>query len=47
MEVLEDDEGEVVGVRSVDLCVEGSTKIIYCAMYSESQSIYLKTRYDG
>ncbi len=46
MEVLEGDEGEIVGVRFVDLRFEGSTKIIRCAMYSKRQSIYPKTRYD-
>jgi hypothetical protein len=38
--------GEVVGVRFVDLCLEGSTKIIRYTMYLERQSIYLRTRYD-
>jgi hypothetical protein len=33
VKVLEGDEGEVVGVRFVDLCLEGSTKIIRYAMY--------------
>ncbi len=47
MEVLEGDEGKVVGVRIVDLYLEGSTKTIHCAMYSERQSIYLRTGYDG
>ncbi len=35
MEVLEGNEGEVVGVKFVDLCLKGSTKIIRCVMYSE------------
>jgi hypothetical protein len=47
MEVLEGDEGEVMGMRFVDLCLEGSTKTIRCTMYSKRQSIYLRTRYDG
>ncbi len=52
MEVLEGNEGEVVGVRFVDLCLEGSIKTICCvmyccAMYSRRQSIYLTTGYDG
>jgi hypothetical protein len=33
VEVLEGDEGKVVGLRSVDLCLEISTKTIRCAMY--------------
>jgi hypothetical protein len=33
MEVLEGNEGEVVGIRFVDLYFEGSTKTIHCAMY--------------
>jgi hypothetical protein len=47
VEVLEGDEGEVVGVKFVDLCLEGNTKTICCAMYSERQSIYLIIGYDG
>jgi hypothetical protein len=47
VEVLEGDEGEVLGVRFVDLCLEGSTKTIQCAMYSKGQNIYLRTGYDG
>ncbi len=47
MKVLEGNEGEVVGVRFVDLCLEGSTKTICYAMYSERQNIYLITMYDG
>jgi hypothetical protein len=35
VEVLEGDEGKVVGVRFIDLCLEGSTKTIHCTMYSE------------
>jgi hypothetical protein len=46
-EVLEGNDGEVVGMRFVDLRLEGNTKIIRCAMYLERQSIYLRTRYDG
>jgi hypothetical protein len=38
--------GKVVGVRFVDLYLEGSSKTIRCAMYLERQSIYLRTRYD-
>ncbi len=47
MEVLEGDEGEVVGMKFVDLCLEKKTKIIRCVIYSERQSIYLRTGYDG
>ncbi len=47
MQVLEGDEGEVVGMRFVHLCLEGSIKTIRYAMYSERQNIYLKIRYDG
>ncbi len=39
MEVLEGNEREVVGMRFVDLCLEGSTKIIRYAMYSKRYSI--------
>ncbi len=35
MEVLKRDEREVVGVKFVDLCLEGSTKTIHYAMYLE------------
>ncbi len=35
MEVLEGDEGEVVGMSFVNLYFERSTKTIRCAMYSE------------
>jgi hypothetical protein len=34
VEVLEGDEGKVVGVRFVDLCFEKSIKTICCAMYA-------------
>ncbi len=47
MKVLEGNEGEVVGVRFVDLYLLGNTKEIHCAMYLERQSIYLRTKYDG
>jgi hypothetical protein len=47
VEVLEGDEGKVVGVRFVDFCLEGSTKTICCAMYLERQSIYFRIGYDG
>ncbi len=40
-------QGEVVGVRFVDFCLEGSTKTIRCVMYLEMHNIYLRTRYDG
>jgi hypothetical protein len=33
VEALEGDEGKVVGVKFVDLCLKGNTKIIRCAMY--------------
>ncbi len=33
MEVLEGNEREVVRVRFVDFCLEGSTKTIHYAMY--------------
>jgi hypothetical protein len=35
VEVLEGDEGEVVGVKFVNLYFEGSTKTIRYAMYLE------------
>jgi hypothetical protein len=35
-----------VGVRFVDLYLEGKYKTICCAMYSERQSIYLRIGYD-
>jgi hypothetical protein len=38
--------GEVVGVRFVNLCFEGSTKTIHYAMYLERQNVYLRTKYD-
>jgi hypothetical protein len=41
VKVLEGDERKVVGVMFVDFCLEGSTKTIRCAIYSERQSIYL------
>jgi hypothetical protein len=44
---LEGNEGKIVGVRFVDLCLEGSTKTIHCAMYLERQNIYFRTKYDG
>ncbi len=47
MKVLEGDEGKVLGVRFVHLCLERSTKTICYVMYSERQSICLKTGYDG
>jgi hypothetical protein len=47
VEVLEGDEGEVVGMKFIYLCFEGNTKIIHCVMYSERHNIYLQTRYDG
>jgi hypothetical protein len=47
VKVLEGDEKKVVGTRLVNLYLEGSTKTMCCAMYSERQSIYLRTRYDG
>jgi hypothetical protein len=46
VEVLEGDEGKVVGMRFIDICLEGSTKTIRCLMYLESQNIYIKTGYD-
>jgi hypothetical protein len=36
-----------VGMRLVDLCLKGKYKTIRCAMYSERQSIYLRTGFDG
>jgi len=45
--VLEGYEGEVMGVRFIDLCFEKNTKTICCTMYLRRQSIYLLTRYDG
>jgi hypothetical protein len=47
VEVLEGDEGKIVGVKFVDLCLERNTKTIRYAMYLERQSIYLRTGYDG
>jgi hypothetical protein len=47
VKVLEGDKREVVGVRFIDLCLEGSTKTICCVMYLARQNIYLKTKYDG
>jgi hypothetical protein len=47
VEVLEGNEGEIVGVKFVDLYLEGTTKTICYAMYSERQNIYLITMYDG
>jgi hypothetical protein len=47
MEVLEGDEGKVVGMKFEDFCLEGNTKTICCAMYSERQNIYLRTRYES
>jgi hypothetical protein len=47
VEVLEGNEGEVVGVRFVDMCLERSTKTIYCAMYLERHTIDFRTGYDG
>jgi hypothetical protein len=35
LEFLEGNEREVVGMRFVDLCLEGSTKTIRYAMYLE------------
>jgi hypothetical protein len=33
VDVLEEDQGEVVKVRFIDLCLERSTKTIHCAIY--------------
>ncbi len=47
MEVLEGDEGEVVGVKFVDLCLEEGTKIIHYTMYLERHNNYFRIGYDG
>jgi hypothetical protein len=47
VKVLEGDEGEVMGVKFVDLCLERRIKIIRYVMYSERQNISLRTRYDS
>ncbi len=47
MEVVEVNEGEVVGMRFIDLCLERNTKTIYYIMYSKRHNIYFKTGYDG
>jgi hypothetical protein len=47
VEVLEGDEGEVVGVKFVDLCLEEGTKIIHYTMYLERHNSYFRIGYDG
>jgi hypothetical protein len=47
VELLEGDEGEVVGMRFVDICLEGNQKTVHYAMYLERQNIYLRAEYDG
>jgi hypothetical protein len=47
VELLEGNKREVVGVRFVNLYLERNTKTIRCIMYSERQTIYFRTRYDG
>jgi hypothetical protein len=47
VELLEGNEGKVVGVRFIDLCLERSTKIVRCIMYLKRQNIYLKIGYGG
>ncbi len=47
VEVLEGDQGEVVGMKFVNIYLEGSTKTICYAMYSERQNIYFRIGYDG
>ncbi len=41
------DKGEVVGVKFLDLCLEGKYETICCVMYLGRLSVYLRTGFDG
>jgi hypothetical protein len=41
------EKGEVVGVKFLDLCLEGKYEMICYAMYLRRQSVYLIIGFDG